>query len=334
MKNLLTIIVLFCICHFAFGQGITPAPNENSGRTNGTTYITHKNGKLAKAGKYDSNGKETGEWKFYTLNEDLESIGYYENGQKHGEWKDFYANGKTLKTGNYENGKRTGEWKTYNQNGELASVEKYIDGKQIGKTELYNQQGKSTTQKALDNEMKDLMTAEFQEFCTSLQQKDFDQAVDFISEDFLNATRFSKDQMKNMLQSNFDNWEILPDLNVVLKKIETEKPKKIIKQANKLYGVLAATMHFEMTVTGNFTKKEIAETVSIIEIIGKDRYKIGEISQTEQTTVIQLTDKRLVAAIYDEASQTVRFAMAEMGLQYSFKEFLPKEIVEEMKPQL
>lgn len=303
-------------------------------QTNGTTYITHKNGKLAKEGKYDSKGKETGEWKFYTPNEDLESIGQYLNGEKNGKWNNFYPNGKILKTGSYENGKRTGEWKTYHPNGQLASVETYIDGKQIGKTELYNQQGESTTPKALDNEIKELMKAEFQEFCTSLQQKNFDQAINFVSADYLNATRFSKDQMKNMLQSNFDNWEILPDLNVVLKEIETQKPKKIIKQANKLYGVLAATMYFEMTVTGNFTKKEITETIAIIETIGKDRYKIGEIAQKENATVIQLTDKRLVASIYDEAIQKVSFAMAEMGLSYSFEKFLPKEIVEELKSQL
>ncbi|UUV22310.1 toxin-antitoxin system YwqK family antitoxin [Paenimyroides aestuarii] len=108
MKNILIIKMLLFTHFFAFSQ-IMVAPNENSGRTNGTTYITHKNGKLAKAGKYDSHGKETGKWKFYTLIEDLESIGYYKSGQKHGEWKDFYANGKTLKTGNYEKGKRKGE---------------------------------------------------------------------------------------------------------------------------------------------------------------------------------------------------------------------------------
>ncbi len=140
--------------------------------------------------------------------------------------------------------------------------------------------------------------------------------------------------MKKMLQDNFDNWEMLHDLNVVLKAIETQKPKNIIKKENKWYGVLAALMHFEMTVTGNFSKKEIAETIAIIEVIGKDRYKIGEISQTGNATVIQLKDKRLVAAIYDDATQKVSFAMAEMGLRYSFKEFLPKEIVEEMKSQL
>jgi len=310
------------------------APNENSGTTNGTIYITYKNGKLKESGKYDRNGKQTGEWKYYTQNEVLESIGQHLNGKKHGEWIDFYPNGKILKKGNYTNGKQVGEWKTYYSNGQLASAEKYTDGKQIGKTELYSLQGKSTTRKALNNQMKELMNVEFEKFYTSLQQKNFDQAVNFVSEDYLDATGFSKEQMKNMMQSNFGNWEILPDLTVVLKEIETKKPKNIIKKANKSYGVLSATMHFEMTITGNFTKKEIAETTAIIETIGKDRYKIGGISQTENTTVIQLTDKRLVAAIYDDATQKVSFAMAEMGLKYSFEKFLPKEIVEEMKSQL
>ncbi|MEG1021866.1 MAG: hypothetical protein RSE50_10150 [Myroides sp.] len=50
----------------------------------------------------------------------------------------------------------------------MASVENYTDGKQIGKTELYNLQGKSTTQKALDDEIKGIMKVEFEKFYTSL----------------------------------------------------------------------------------------------------------------------------------------------------------------------
>lgn len=338
MKTQVILISLIFTSIFAFGQNQTDvikvAPKENSGTTNGIAYITYKNSKLKESGKYDRNGKQTGEWKYYTQNEVLESIGEHLNGEKHGEWNDFYPNGKILKKGNYTNGKQAGEWKAYHSNGQLASVEKYTDGKQIGNTELYNEQGKSTNQKALDNEIKYLMKVEFKKFYTSLQQKNFDQAVNFVSEDYLEATRFSKEQMKNMLQSNFDNWETLPDLKVVLKEIETTKPKKIIKQGNKTFGVLEAIMNFEMTVTGNYSKKEIAGVVGLVETIGKDRYKMGEISQTENATVIQLTDKRLVAAIYDYSTQKVRFAMAEMGLQYSLEKFLPNEIVEQMKSQL
>ncbi|SFN50755.1 MORN repeat variant [Paenimyroides ummariense] len=337
MKKLLILTVILFTSIFALGQNQTEAikiaPETNNEKT-GNTYITYKNGKIKESGKYDQNGKQTGEWKFYTQSGDLESIGQYANGEKHGEWNDYYSNGKLLRTGNYQNGKQIGEWKTYHVNGQLASVVKYTNGKQIGKTELYNLQGKNTTQKALDNEIKYLMKVEFKKFYTSLQQKNFDQAVNFVSEDYLEATRFSKEQMKNMLQSNFDNWEILPDLKVVLKEIETTKPKKIIKQGNKTFGVLEAIMNFEMTVTGNYSKKEIASTVGLIETIGKDRYKMGEMLQKEGVTVIYIKDKRLVAAIYDYSTQKVRFAMAEMGLKYSFQQFLPKEIIEEMKNQL
>ena len=336
MKTQIILISLIITCTFSFGQNqteaITIAPDTNNEKT-GNTYISYKNGKLKKSGKY-KNGKETGEWKFYTQSGDLESIGQYANGEKHGEWNDYYSNGKLLRTGNYQNGKQIGEWKTYHVNGQLSSVEKYTNGKQIGKTELYNLQGKNTTQKALDNEMKDLMKIEFEKFYTSLQQKNFEQAVNFVSEDYLNETRFSKEQMKNMLQSNFDNWEIFPDLNVELKEIEIQKPKNIIKQGNKSFGVLEAVMNFEMTITGNYSKAEITSTVGLIETIGKDRYKISDISQTEDRTVIQIKDKRLVAAIYDYTTQKVSFAMAEMGLRYSFEKFLPKKIIEEMKNQL
>lgn len=337
MKKLLILTVILFTSIFTFGQNQTGAikiaADADNGKT-GNTYITYKNGKLKESGKYDQNGKQTGEWKFYTQSGDLESIGQYANGEKHGEWNDYYSNGKLLRTGNYQNGKQIGEWKTYHVNGQLSSVVKYTNGKQIGKTELYNLQGKNTTQKALDNEMKDQMKTEFEKFYTLLQQKDFEEAVNFVSEDYLNEIRFSKEQMKNMLQSNFDNWEIIPDLTIALKEIETRNPKKIIKQGNKLFGVLEAVMNFEMTITGNYSKAEITSTVGLIETIGKDRYKISDISQTVDRTVIQIKDKRSVAAIYDYTTQNVSFAMAEMGLKYSFQQFLPKEIIEEMKNQL
>lgn len=338
MKTQVILISLIFTSIFAYGQNQTDvikvAPKENSGTTNGITYITYKNSKLKESGKYDRNGKQTGEWKYYTQNEVLESIGEHLNGEKHGEWNDFYPNGKILKKGNYTNGKQAGEWKAYHSNGQLASVEKYTNGKQIGKTELYNLQGKNTTQKALDNDIKDQMKTDFEKFYTLLQQKNFEQAINFVSEDYLNETRFSKEQMKNMLRSNFDNWEILPDLKVELKEIEIQKPKNIIKQGNKSFGVVETVMNFEMTITGNYSKAEIGSTVGLIETIGKDRYKMGKILQKEGVTVIYIKDKRLVAAIYNHSTQNVSFAMAEMGLKYSFEQFLPKEIIEQIKAQL
>ncbi|WP_190304145.1 toxin-antitoxin system YwqK family antitoxin [Paenimyroides baculatum] len=140
----------------------------------GNTYITYKNGKLKESGKYDEKGKKTGEWKFYSINGDLESIGLYESGEKHGEWSDYYPNGKILKTGNYINGKQVAEWRTYHSSGQLSSVAIFKDGKQIGKTKLYNLQGKSTSQKALHDEMKELMKTDFKKFYISLQQKNFE----------------------------------------------------------------------------------------------------------------------------------------------------------------
>jgi len=338
MKKIITITAIILSCTFGFGQehtgAIKVAPNEESGKTNGNKNIYYKNGSLKKSGKYNDNGN-TGEWMFYTQNGDLEAIGHYLNGEKHGEWNNYYLNKKILQTGSYQKGKQVGEWKTYHPNGQLAIIQIYSnEGKEVGKPKFYNQNGNSIKKKDYDNEIKGLMKTGFEEFYTLLQQKDFDQAVNFVSEDYLDATGFSKEQMKNLLQSNFDNWEILPDLNVVLKEIEIQKPKKIIKKGNKSFGVLEAVMNFEMTVAGNYSETETELVMDLIEAIGKNRYKIGEISQTENKTVIQLKDKRLVACIYHFSSQKVSFAMAEKGLRYSFEKFLPKEIVEEMKSQL
>lgn len=190
------------------------------------------------------------------------------------------------------------------------------------------------TCKAQSHQVEDLMKADFEEFYTLLKQKDFEKAVNFVSVDYLKASSFSKEQMKNLLQSNFDNWEMLPDLKVTFKEIEIQKPSKVIKKENKSFGVLEAIMNFEMSFTGYGDDEEIKTVLYIIEGLGKDRYKIDEVIKNEGNTIIKIKDKRLVAGIYNHSTQKVGFAMAEVGLIYTFEKFLPKEIIEEMKTQL
>ncbi|MDR6969528.1 hypothetical protein J2X31_003561 [Flavobacterium arsenatis] len=357
MKNILITTALLFAHFFAFGQ-IMVAPNENSGTTNGFSYITYKSGKLKETGKYDKNRKEIGEWKFYTESGHLESIGNFINGEKNGEWKFYHTNEKLLSIGNFKNGKetgewkvyyddgnlfqngsyedgiQTGEWKSYHKNGQLSVLTKYANGKQTGKSKFYNQQGNRIKREQYFSEIEDLMKSNFEEFYALLKQKDFDKAVNFVSEDFLKATSFSKEQMKSSLQSNFDNWDDLPDLKVNLTAIQVQKPKKLIIKENKYLGVLEAVMNFEMTVNGYHNKEEIATALYLIETIGKDRYKIGEISKKDGNTIIEIKDKRLVVAIYNHYTQEVRFAMIGAVLTYTLEKFLPKEIVAEIKSQL
>jgi hypothetical protein len=187
---------------------------------------------------------------------------------------------------------------------------------------------------AQSQQVGDLMKSDFEKFYALLKQKEFDKAVNYVSEDYLKAGLFSKEQMKNLLKSNFDNWETLPDLKVTFKDVNVHPPKNLIQNGDKTFGVLEAVMHIEMTITGNYDQEEIETTLSIIEAIGKGRHKVGNVVKKDGSTTLALTDKRLVAGIYNPTSKNVRFAMAEIGLSYTFQKFLPKEIVAEMKTQL
>lgn len=362
MKKLIPIVALLLNHFFVFGQEqigpikVTPA---NEGKTtSGQKNVYYKNGKLKKTGKYDANGKDTGEWKFYHENGQLESIGSFKNGEKIGEWKFYNADNKLKSIGNFENGKETGQWKTYSETGELfkigsysngkrigdwmsyhpnaqlAVLEKYADGKQIGNSKFYDQQGKRIKREQYFSEIEDLMKTKFEEFYGLLKAKNFEKAVNYVSEDYLKATSFSKQHMQDMLRSNFDNWEMLPDLKVALKEIEVQKPKKLVTKEDKSFGILVALMNFEMTVTGKYDKEELTNTLSLIEGIGKERYKIGNVEQKDGKVVLKITDKRLVVGTYNSLNKEVRFAMTELGLTYTLKKFLPKEIVEEIKSQL
>src|SRR5690554_5161077 len=135
------------------------------------------------------------------------------------------------------------------------------------------------TCKAQSSEIEDLMKVNFEEFYALLQQKEFDKAVSFVSDDYLKAAYFSNELMKNLLQSNFDNWEALPDLKVTFKEIEIQKPKRIIQKDNKIFGVLEAVMNIEMSVTGYGDKEEIATVIYIIEALGKDRFKVNQVKK-------------------------------------------------------
>ncbi|MFN0254135.1 hypothetical protein [Pedobacter ureilyticus] len=187
---------------------------------------------------------------------------------------------------------------------------------------------------AQSQQVGDLMKSDFEKFYALLKQKEFDKAVNYVSEDYLKAGLFSKEQMKNLLKSNFDNWETLPDLKVTFKDVNVLPPKKLIQNGDKTFGVLEAVMHIEMTITGNYDQEEIETTLSVIEAIGKGRHKVGNVVKKDGSTTLALTDKRLVAGIYNPTSKNVRFAIAEIGLSYTFQKFLPKEIVAEMKTQL
>ena len=79
--------------------------------------VFDKNGNVKRAGKFDENGKKTGEWKYYFEDGTLQATVNFVNGISEGEIRNYYfRTGKLWEIGHYKNGKKAGEWKAYHKN--------------------------------------------------------------------------------------------------------------------------------------------------------------------------------------------------------------------------
>ena len=182
----------------------------------------------------------------------------------------------------------------------------------------------------------ELMKIELEKFCTQLQNKEFDKAVNYISDDYTLAMNSSKEKMEKTLQNSYDDWTELPDFKINLKNFDITGPDKIVIKVGKEYGILKAVMNIELSSSSNakIDKEDISVLTELMEDLGKGRYKFGKIVQKNDTSIIELKDNRLIVAIYDQSTGKVQFALSEMGIIFIFNLFLPKEIIEGMKSQL
>jgi antitoxin component YwqK of YwqJK toxin-antitoxin module len=83
-------------------------------------------------GKFDSLGREVGEWKYFYQNGLVRSIGNFKQGKKQGLWTFLSETGKTEQQGKYDNGLLSGTWKWYYASGNLLREENYRKGKLSG----------------------------------------------------------------------------------------------------------------------------------------------------------------------------------------------------------
>jgi antitoxin component YwqK of YwqJK toxin-antitoxin module len=95
------------------------------------------NDQLISEGNYDTQGKETGNWKYFYKDGKLRSSGSYVKGKKQGEWKYFFESGEIEQRGKYENGLIEGEWLWYFDNGGLLRKENYKKNKLNGMYEEF-----------------------------------------------------------------------------------------------------------------------------------------------------------------------------------------------------
>lgn len=90
------------------------------------------NDQLISEGRFDSLGREIGEWKYFYQGGEIRSIGNFKQGKKHGNWTYLFENGKIEQQGKYENGLLSGVWKWYYASGKVLREEYYKKGKLNG----------------------------------------------------------------------------------------------------------------------------------------------------------------------------------------------------------
>ena len=101
-----------------------------NGMKNGEFRVSSVEGIVTVYGSIEDN-RNIGEWKYYYLNEQLESIGNFKNDYPHGKWVWYYSDGSIKEKGTFLNGNRTGTWYRYSWDGILLSITMYDKGEKI-----------------------------------------------------------------------------------------------------------------------------------------------------------------------------------------------------------
>jgi uncharacterized protein len=107
-----------------------------------TSKIYNENGVIVSEGIIDKEGKRTGNWNDYFINEKVKAQGKYINNLREGRWKFYFEDGKLEQLGNYEKGKENGEWQWYYKNGNTWRVEEFNAGNEDGIYKEYDSSGK------------------------------------------------------------------------------------------------------------------------------------------------------------------------------------------------
>lgn len=88
----------------------------------------HRNQSIEKKGRYDDQGRETGEWVEYYPNQIEKARMTFVAGKLEGLMQVWHEKGTLASKGNYAGGKRVGLWETFHDNGAPATRATYVDG--------------------------------------------------------------------------------------------------------------------------------------------------------------------------------------------------------------
>ncbi|RZK62077.1 MAG: hypothetical protein EOO85_32660, partial [Pedobacter sp.] len=99
--------------------------------------LFYENGNVKEVGQLDTNGKETGQWKYYHKDGKLWRIGSFENGKLSGDVIVYHENGLLYEYGNVRKGEENGRWTAFYNNGNFWKTGKFKDGKAKGKWRFF-----------------------------------------------------------------------------------------------------------------------------------------------------------------------------------------------------
>jgi antitoxin component YwqK of YwqJK toxin-antitoxin module len=106
-----------------------------NGMKNGEFRLSSYEGIPSMFGSIEDN-RNTGVWKYFYPNGQLESIGNFNYDNPHGKWQWYYYNGSIKQTGTFFNGNKTGTWYRYNWEGSLISLTSYAEGEKINEVKV------------------------------------------------------------------------------------------------------------------------------------------------------------------------------------------------------
>ena len=92
----------------------------------------HRNQSIEKKGRYDDQGRETGEWIEYYPSQIEKARMTYVAGQLDGPVQVWHEKGTLATKGQYAGGKKVGLWETFHDNGAPATRATYVDGQLDG----------------------------------------------------------------------------------------------------------------------------------------------------------------------------------------------------------
>jgi len=109
----------------------------NNGEIEGEYIRYYPNGNKQQEGSYDSGSAETGRWRYWSEDGDIQREEHYLNGKLNGERRTYYADKRPQSIEEYTDGKLNGKRIEYHESDKISYEYNYLNGKMDGVFRAY-----------------------------------------------------------------------------------------------------------------------------------------------------------------------------------------------------